>query len=344
MAEPHDRATREPTSSVGLSLDHVCHAQETPVGAAGVRLSLGHVDLLISKLAATQDAIVTFAQLQALGLGRGAVAHRRTRGLLTPMHVGVYRWGPIENEPRTRIRAVLACGVGAVASHHAALAMHGIRPMPSATIDVTVVGRRVRARGIRAHRVQVLDPADQRSLGGIAVTSPARALLEAASELTPRALADAVEAAQVRRVVTKAQLRAAIDRSPRRPGVGALRALVEDRAFTRSRAERKLVALLRAAKLPEPVFNAVVDGYEVDALWQRQRVALEFDSYAFHATRAAFERDRKKTAYLTRGRYLVLRTTWTELTRQPYALIARVAEALALSAGAPTTFPARAGP
>lgn len=73
-------------------------------------------------------------------------------------------------------------------------------------------------------------------------------------------------------------------------------------------------------------------------------MALEFDSYAFHATRAAFERDRKKTAHLTRDRYLVLRTTWTELTRQPYALIARVAEALALSAGAPTTFPARAGP
>ena len=104
------------------------------------------------------------------------------------------------------------------------------------------------------------------------------------------------------------------------------------------------MALLRAAKLPEPAFNAMTEGWEVDALWARERVVLEFDSYGFHATRAAFERDRRKTSDLTRDRYLVLRTTWTELAKQPYALIARIAEAIALSAGAPTTSPARGGP
>lgn len=99
---------------------------------------------------------------------------------------------------------------------------------------------------------------------------------------------------------------------------------------------------MRKAVLPEPDFNASIDGWEIDALWRRQRVALEFDSYGFHATRAAFERDRRKTAALTRSGCLVLRTTWTELTKQPYALVARIAEAL--SAGAPTASPARAGP
>lgn len=166
-------------------------------------------------------------------------------------------------------------------------------------------------------------------LRGIPVTAPARALLEVAAELTPRELADAVEQAQIKRLVTKAQIAAAIERSPRRRGVAALRALAEDPAFTRSRAERKLVVLLRAARLPEPVFNVNVEGWEVDAFWERERVILEFDSYGFHATRAAFERDRRKTSDLTRGRYLVLRSTWTELTKHSYALIARVAEALA---------------
>ena len=103
--------------------------------------------------------------------------------------------------------------------------------------------------------------------------------------------------------------------------------IVEEPAFTRSRAERRLVALLRAAQLPEPIFNAVAEGKEVDALWPRERLVLEFGSYAFHATRAAFERDRRKTAHLTRRRYLVLRTTWAELTQQSLALIARVARA-----------------
>jgi len=62
-----------------------------------------------------------------------------------------------------------------------------------------------------------------------------------------------------------------------------------------------------------------------------ERVVLESDSYEFHATRAAFERDRRRDALLTRAGYLVLRTTWLELTAQPYALVARIAEALALA-------------
>ncbi|MFP5363074.1 MAG: DUF559 domain-containing protein [Thermoleophilia bacterium] len=277
--------------------------------------------------------MVTLADLRTLGLGRGAIESRRRRGLLQLLHVGVYRWGPI-GSVRTRVRAaVLACGADALASHHATLALCAIRPLPEGPVDVTTVGRHVAPRGVRSHRARELDAADRRELRGIPVTSPARALLEVAPELTARALADAVELAQVRQLVTEAELRGTIARSPRRPGAADLLALVEQPAFTRSRAERRLVKLLRAAKLPEPVFNAILDGWEVDALWEQQRVVLEFDSYAFHATRAAFDRDRSKTAQLTRRRYLVLRTTWTELTRQPYALVARTAEAL--SAGTP---------
>jgi very-short-patch-repair endonuclease len=113
--------------------------------------------------------------------------------------------------------------------------------------------------------------------------------------------------------------------------VRALRAVLEEPAFTRSRAERRVVALMRAAKLPQPVFNAMVEGFEVDAVWRRERVVLEFDSYGFHATKGAFRRDRRKTAALQRGRYTVLRTTWQELTQESHALVARTAEALAWS-------------
>ena len=92
-----------------------------------------------------------------------------------------------------------------------------------------------------------------------------------------------------------------------------------------------LVKLLRGAGLPRPAFNVEAEGYEVDALWRVERVVLEFDSYEFHATRAAFERDRRRNSSLTRAGYLVLRTTWHELTKRPHALVARIAEALALA-------------
>lgn len=246
---------------------------------------------------------------------------------------------------RTRVRAaVAACGADALATHHAALALHGVRSLPGGPIDVTTIGRHVAPRGVRPHTIRALHPADRRLLRGIPVTSPARALLEVAAQLTPRELAAAVEQAQIQRLVTKAQILAAIDRAPRGRGAAALRALAQDPQFTRSRAERRLLALVRDARLPEPVFNAKVEGWEVDAFWERERVILEFDSDGFHATRAAFERDRRKTSDLTRGRHLVLRSTWTELTTQSYALIARVAKALSVSAAALTASRARDGP
>ncbi|MGH2839885.1 MAG: DUF559 domain-containing protein [Solirubrobacteraceae bacterium] len=134
--------------------------------------------------------------------------------------------------------------------------------------------------------------------------------------------------AQVDRRVKKRDLIAMLDRAPGRAGTQEVRALIAEPAFTRSHAERVLADLVRRASLPRPAFNAIVEGFEMDAVWRPERV-LEVDGHAFHAARAAFERDRRKDAALTRVGYLVLRTTWRELSEQPYALVARIAEALA---------------
>lgn len=129
--------------------------------------------------------------------------------------------------------------------------------------------------------------------------------------------------------MTKADIAGVLSRAPRRRGTRALKSLIAEPAFTRSEAERRLLALLRAAKLPRPAFNETAQGHEVDVLWRVERVVLEFDSYAFHATRAAFERDRRRDATLMRGGYVALRTTWHELNAESHALVARIAEALA---------------
>ena len=294
-------------------------------------MAIVHVDQRIAAIAARQDSLITAAQLRALGLGRGAIQNRVKRGLLHARHPGVYSWGVPTNGPWTRARAAaLSCGDGAIATHHAALALREIRPMPSGPVDITLVGRRVRREGIRAHVFAEFHPGDRDRWRGLLVSTPARALLEVAPELSAEDLAEAVERAQVKRLVTQRGLEAVLSRAGGHPGVRPLRALLGE-PFTRSKAERLVVALVRAARLPEPAFNAMAEGFEVDVLWRRERVVLEFDSYEFHATSAAFERDRRRTAALTRGRYLVLRTTWGELTRESHALVARTAEALALN-------------
>jgi hypothetical protein len=60
-------------------------------------------------------------------------------------------------------------------------------------------------------------------------------------------------------------------------------------AFTRSEAERRLLELMRAARLPEPETNVRVVGHEVDLLWRAERLVVEVDGYAFHSSRGAFE-------------------------------------------------------
>ena len=225
--------------------------------------------------------------------------------------------------------------------------LYEMRRQRAGPVDVTVVGRRVRVQGIRAHVARTLHRADVTTLRGIAVTSPARTLLDIAPLVTASELAAAA--------------RAGADQAPRHEARHRRRdragAAARGRGGVASAARRAgLHPLARGAaagarccaprELPQPDFNACAEGYEVDALWRRERVVLEFDSYAFHATRAAFERDRRRTAALQRGRYVVLRTTWNELTRESHALIARTAEALALALSdrLPTASPARAGP
>jgi very-short-patch-repair endonuclease len=100
-------------------------------------------------------------------------------------------------------------------------------------------------------------------------------------------------------------------------------------AFTRSEAERRLLALLRTAGLPPTDVNARIGRYEVDLLWRPQQLVVECDGYAYHGTRAAFERDRQRDAELQAQGYRVIRVTWRQLVDHPEALIAHVAQALA---------------
>ncbi|MFL5859458.1 MAG: endonuclease domain-containing protein, partial [Solirubrobacteraceae bacterium] len=95
-----------------------------------------------------------------------------------------------------------------------------------------------------------------------------------------------------------------------------------------SGAEERVLALIRAARLPEPLVNARVGGYELDFFWPQARFALEVDGFRFHAGRAAFERDRSKDRDLRNVGIDVMRVTWRQIEREPFALVASVARGL----------------
>jgi very-short-patch-repair endonuclease len=69
----------------------------------------------------------------------------------------------------------------------------------------------------------------------------------------------------------------------------------------------------------------------VDFLWRAQRLILEVDGFAYHGNRVAFERDRLRDADLQAVGYQVMRVTWRQIKQRPEAVIAHLAQALALS-------------
>jgi very-short-patch-repair endonuclease len=193
---------------------------------------------------------------------------------------------------------------------------------------VHVLGTRAQVPGVRTHR-SALDRTQVAHRHGLPVTTPARTLLDLACSMPAVELARLIEEAQIRRVMTVAQLQRALDQAKGRRGVKQLRAVLESElGYTRSDAERRLRELVRRAGLPAARTNVKVAGLEVDALWAEQRLVVEVDGYAYHRTREAFERDRRRDARLLVAGYRVLRITWRRLTQEPEQVIALLATAL----------------
>ena len=55
---------------------------------------------------------------------------------------------------------------------------------------------------------------------------------------------------------------------------------------------------------------------------------VEVDGYAFHSGRAAFERDRRRDGDLQSAGLRVTRITWRQLTQEPLAIAALLAQLL----------------
>lgn len=306
------------------------HALEHSVGETVDERAVSHADRVVLAIASRQHAMVHASQLAAAGLGRGAIAHRMACGRLVRMHAGVYLAGPVVPPFGVEMAAVLAGGTGTNLSHQAALAVWGVHGELGGRMHITVAGRqRGRIPGVTVHRTARLDRRDTRRRHGIPLTALARSLLDAAATLEPAALARAVDEARVRRLVRDSQLADVLQRHPRRRGAAGLSEMLETRpALTRSAAEEQLLALVRAAGIPPHGVNARVGRHEVDFLWRSERLIVEIDGYAFHASRNAFERDRRRDAELLALGYRVLRVTWRQLVHEPEAVIARIAQAL----------------
>jgi len=303
------------------------------VGPLGEVKVTGSGDAAVAALATAQHGVVSRAQLETVGLGRGAISRRVAAGRLHRLHRGVYAVGHTALRPLAQeTAALLACGSTAVISHRSAALLWGLLPIYDGPVDVTAAGRDCRSRvGIRAHTSVHLPREDRARRKGLPVTTPERTLVDVAPGLEAGVLERAFEEAIVQRLTDHAGVAAVLHRRPGRPGSSALRDLLgrlEGPQLTRSEAEKRMLGLVRAAALPAPQTNVRIGPYEVDAVWNEQRVIVEVDGYAFHSSRAAFERDRARDADLQARGFRVVRVTWRQIVDRPEATIARIARLL----------------
>jgi Transcriptional regulator, AbiEi antitoxin/Protein of unknown function (DUF559) len=271
------------------------------------------LDSRVAGLASRQHGVVSYSQLEKLGLKRGAIEHRLRDGRLHRLHKGVYAVG----HPRVTwhgrlMAAVLACRRGAAISHRTAGDLSGVRKTSSPRIEVTTT-RRIRRPGIVVHQTRSLPPTDVTEIHGIPVTAPGRTLIDLSKVLRPNELQRAVEQAERLGLLDRRAIEG-------RPGASrVMRALAQfepEALKSRSDWEAEFVDFCRDHDIPRPTLNAVVHGYEVDALWKEEKLIVELDSWEFHRGRRSFEEDRRRSAALQRHGFSVLRLTHRMLNEE----------------------------
>ena len=273
--------------------------------------------------------VVRREQLFAAGLTKAEITTRLHRGTLIRVHRGVYRVGHQAPSVEARyLAAVWACGEGALlcglaAGYLLALLVGGVAP----PAEVVARGER-RIEGVRVRRSRGLDDCDAFVWRGVPVTSVARTMVDLASVLSVSALARAFHEAGIRYGTTPEQVEEVLERRPNSRGAAKLRAVIHgDEPVLLSFLERRFRRLLREAGLPLPETNRPAGGRRVDCRWPEHRLTVELDSYRFHRSRHAWERDRLREREARARGDDFRRFTFGDV-EQPRAMLAELSLAL----------------
>ncbi len=143
-----------------------------------------------------------------------------------------------------------------------------------------------RRSGIRVRgRPSILDE-DVVADREIPVTGPTLALVDLGTVLGPAALERAVNEADKGDLVSSETLRASLESYAGKPGVRAVRTLLDRHAFrlSDSELERAFRPIATAAGLPPPHTQSEVNGFRVDFFWPDLGLIVETDGLRYHRT------------------------------------------------------------
>ena len=302
-------------------------------------------DLRLLNLAGRQHYVVTHDQLRELG-SRRQIVSRLSAGVLESVHQSVYR---VSGSPATWHQQLLAAcfatsGVSA-ASFRSAAQMWSL-PGGEEILEITSPRHdRAQQPGVRTHESFFLTDLDVTYIDSIPVTRPARiicdfGLLVKRGEMSMETLELAMHEALRRDLLDVARVWREWERlgGTRRPGGRLIEELLN--SFVApvrkpdSTPEVRLLQLLRAAGLPEPVPQhrvplSATRWYQLDFAWPDARVFCEFDSYKWHGSRTRYMRTTHRRLELERHEWYGVPVTDDELDAGAPLAIAVLSERLA---------------
>jgi len=298
---------------------------------AEVRNAPGHetVERRLARIASGQHGIVTREQAVARGITRREFDRRVRNGSLFRLHRGVYRLG--HRSPSLLagyMAATKAGGEGAGVSGLAGAHLLGLVHDRPACIEVTTPRHR-RVPGVIVHRARTAS-LPLVYVRGIPAASPAWTLLDIAASLDDTALGKACHAAHVRyRLKPEAVARVLAQRGAVKDCRRLMRILAGDDPLMLSRLEAAYLGILRGGRVELPATNQhLAEGY-VDCHWPRLGLIVELDSYRFHGSRHAWERDRERDRAARRRGEELIRYTSVDVFGHPDEVLAQTRAAIA---------------
>jgi hypothetical protein len=302
-------------------------------------------DHLCAGIAASQFGLITRAQAVAAGMSPTMIADRLASGRWELVLPNVYR---IVGAPDTREqRAMAVClygGPDAVLIERTAAA---VWDLPGGCWDPPRMAspRQIKRQSERliARRLS-LASSDRTKHCGFPVTTLARTVVDLAPQVSNDLLERAIAQVARRSPYQFRLLRRRVEELSRSrvPAIGRVRTLLSDMGSTAELAESDLEVLvarfIRIHGFPKPTLQywVTLPTYgpaRLDFAFPRFRVGVEAQSHKWHGLPSAIERDSVRMSEFAALGWLIIQTTWRQISDEPAVVAQRLQRALDLRSG-----------
>lgn len=274
---------------------------------------------------AKQLGLITRPQALACGLSTSQIDTRLGRGEWIALYPGVYAIGTSASTWRRSVLAAILCGgPEAVASGRCAAAILGFPGFRPGRVEITTP-KQLKKAPFTVHRGVV--PGEQTvRIGPLRLTDATRTLLDIAA-ISPEDVVEAGLDDALRRSLTSLPrlrwlLRTAGGKGKK--GSGTLARLVEERAdgqpIPESVLETRLWKPLTRLGVPHPIrqheVQSIGERYRIDFAFPHAMVAVEAQSYRWHSSPQALQKDADKHNALVGLGWNVVYLTWKDVSEK----------------------------